>query len=349
MRIIFTWPSTHHYGGGVRVLWELASHLSSRGHQVTFVHGPAWPQRITHVDQLPAFDWHPGVQHRIVDDLADPSLPEGDVVFNPGCPDRLGLPVVLIQGFRMIPSAWERDAFRARAPKVCIARWLLDVGRSFGVPDEQLWYVPNGMDHTVFEVRRPLDDRPYDVAVIHNSHPSKGWRVGLAALRSLLERRPGTRALVFGMYEPESELPAGVDLKTGLDHAGLVREVYNQSKVFVQPSVHEGFGYPAVEAMACGAALVTTDNGGSSDYAIDGETAVVTPVNDVAALASSIAGLLDDEPTRLRLAHAGEQYVRRFDWALSAAQLEAHLDQYLADPDTYRHAPAPLDVEPEAS
>ena len=51
---------------------------------------------------------------------------------------------------------------------------------------------------------------------------------------------------------------------------------------------------PSMEAMACGAALVTYDNGGCRDYARDGETALVAPRRDVAALAAALGRVLDD-------------------------------------------------------
>jgi glycosyltransferase involved in cell wall biosynthesis len=336
--VTFTWPSTHHYAGGVRVLWELANGLARRGHEVHFVHGPAWPDRITSLDQLPSFPWEPSVRHHIVDSLDDPELPQGDVVFNAHAPSRLGLPLVFIQGFQMLPK-YERAAFRARAPKVCVARWLVDIGLQMGAPPEQLWHVPLGLDHGLFAVRRPIDDRPFDVAIVHNEHPSKGWAVGLDALERVRSRRPGAKILVAGANPPAEPLPPEITVRSGLDQHALAHEVYNATKVFVQPSFHEGFGYPAVEAMACGAALVTTDNGGSRDYALPGETAVVVPVGDAAALAHGIDGLLDDPEERVRLATNGERYVRRFDWDRSADLLAEHLERYVADPDAYQRPP----------
>ena len=120
---------------------------------------------------------------------------------------------------------------------------------------------------------------------------------------------------------------------------GSRREVYNQSRVFLQPSRHEGFGYTAVEAMACGCALVTTDNGGSQDYAVPGETALVAPQGDVPALVGALDTLLRDDAARTRMAHAGERFVRRFDWDRSAALLEGLLDRYLADPEAFQRPP----------
>ena len=83
---------------------------------------------------------------------------------------------------------------------------------------------------------------------------------------------------------------------------------------------------PPMEAMACGAALVTYDNGGCRDYALDGETALVAPRRDVDALARALARMVDEPGLRQRLARAGQEWIRtRFDWERATARLEALL------------------------
>jgi glycosyltransferase involved in cell wall biosynthesis len=88
------------------------------------------------------------------------------------------------------------------------------------------------------------------------------------------------------------------------------------------PSHFEGWGLPAVEAMACGCALATADNGGCRDYAHDGTTALVVPPGEPARLAGAIDRLLRDQALRLRLAEAGRQEALRFTWDDAAARLE---------------------------
>jgi glycosyltransferase involved in cell wall biosynthesis/GT2 family glycosyltransferase len=99
-----------------------------------------------------------------------------------------------------------------------------------------------------------------------------------------------------------------------LDQPELGRE-YDAARVFAVGSWFEGFCQPGLEALACGVPLVTTDNGGCREYARDGETALVVPVRDPAAMASAIGRLLDDETLAKELAGAGLDLVERdFDW-----------------------------------
>jgi glycosyltransferase involved in cell wall biosynthesis len=88
------------------------------------------------------------------------------------------------------------------------------------------------------------------------------------------------------------------------------------------PSHFEGWGLTGVEAMACGAALVVTNNGGSADDAFDGKTALVAEPGDVDGLATAAERLLTDQTLRLSLAAEGHSFVQRFTWESAADALE---------------------------
>jgi glycosyltransferase involved in cell wall biosynthesis len=339
MIVSFAWPSSYHRTGGVVVLYRFANGLARRGHEVHFIHGPAWPDRIESVAELGWFEFDDAVSHHIVDSMQDPSLPSGDVIFATTGLPRHGLPATFIQGAHMLPEDIERAAYRLRGPKVCVSRWLVDIGLRYGVPQEQLWPVRLGLDHQLFQMHTPPERRHYDVAIVHHTHATKGWHVGLQALSELRRRRPNLRVAVFG-GAGVPELEDWMDFYDYPHHDVLVDKVYNASRVFLQPSYYEGFGFTCIEAMACGAALVTTDNGGSDEYARHGETALVVPPGDSGALADAVVRLLDDEPQRAAIARAGERFVRRFDWEAGTATLEERLLAYVDDPDRFSQEPA---------
>src|SRR4051812_41247246 len=128
-----------------------------------------------------------------------------------------------------------------------------------------------------------------------------------------------------------------------LDQPALGRE-YAAARVFAVGSRFEGFCQPGLEALACGTPLVTTDNGGCREYALDGETALVVPPRDAPAMADAVRRLLDDEALAARLVANGLEMVERdFDWEKRTDEFEAVLDGLGADP-----APAPPPVRPAA-
>jgi glycosyltransferase involved in cell wall biosynthesis len=92
--------------------------------------------------------------------------------------------------------------------------------------------------------------------------------------------------------------------------------------------------------MACGCAVVTTSNGGSDEYAIHGETALVSQPRDVDTMAAHIERLLRDDDERIRIARAGNAFVERFEWDRSGELLEEFLLAYSRDPERYQQPAA---------
>lgn len=106
--------------------------------------------------------------------------------------------------------------------------------------------------------------------------------------------------VVFTGYVDDSDLPA----------------LYSMAKVFAYPSLHEGFGIPLLEAMACGAPVVTSDTSALPDVA--GNAAVLVDPTSTESIARGLARILGDEASRSLLVESGYERVRSFD-ARSAA------------------------------
>jgi glycosyltransferase involved in cell wall biosynthesis len=125
----------------------------------------------------------------------------------------------------------------------------------------------------------------------------------------------------FGVKRPRTPLPYD-EFHENVPQERLAA-LYSASDIYLCPSWDEGLGMPPMEAMACGAALVTYDNGGCRDYARDGATALVAPRRDVAALAAALERLATDAALRARLAAAGTALVtREFDWDRAVERVE---------------------------
>ena len=341
MVLIFIAPSTRHPSGGVAMIFELASHLAARGHEVHLFHAPFYQANVSSLDDIEWFTFPDAVIHHFADGGAiDPSaIPPADVIFGYTSeellPPQTRLPVVLIQGYRMLGAIREHPAFHSPCPKVCVASWLVDIGRTLGVPERQLVHVPLGLRHEKYRVVQPVSPRPPTVSFCYSAHVQKGATLAIDVLERAKRAVPEMEVVVFGAVPPEHALPAWMTYRTNPSQQELVDDIYNRSRVFLCTSEVEGFGLTNIEAMACGAALVTTDNGGSHDYALHNETALVAPTGDAEALAGHVANLLVDDAWCARLADAGVTFVQRFDWSRSAELLESFLERYMADPVAY--------------
>ena len=105
-----------------------------------------------------------------------------------------------------------------------------------------------------------------------------------------------------------------------LDDAELDRTLQHAS-VLAYPSRYEGFGFPPLQAMVAGVPVVATAAGSIPEVVGDG--AVIVPPDDVAALASALASLLDDPARAQALVSAGRSRAASFSWADCARGMAA--------------------------
>jgi len=111
--------------------------------------------------------------------------------------------------------------------------------------------------------------------------------------------------------------------RAGYVARGDLPALYSGAAVFAFPSVYEGFGLPVLEAMACGAPVLTSRGTTMEEFA-GGSVALVDP-NDVEAIADGLRALLEDEARRRALGRAGHERSRDLTWRACARR---HLELY---------------------
>jgi len=351
LRWLFLQPTLARPTGGDIALFEMANAIARRGDLVQIVHVPLLDTRVRDLSEVPWLEFEPSVEHHFATDLDPERLPAADVVvygtkllMSALAPDagtgggqlvsaledprsRSWLPVLFLQGLGVFAPEVEALARRLPGPKVCVGSWLADLLVDEGVAAVDVVHIPNGVDPRMFRVHHPIEGRAPHVSMNFDPHPVKGGEPGLAAIEAL-HRRAAVAATVFGTRPPPHPPAPGVAFVLSPART-TIAEIYNASSVFLQPSRQEGFGMCAVEAMASGCALVSTANGGSADYAFDGETALVCGPDEHAML-DALHRLVGDDPLRIRLATAGARHVERFRWSVSAERLSALVAARLA-------------------
>lgn len=117
-------------------------------------------------------------------------------------------------------------------------------------------------------------------------------------------------------------------------HLGFVDEptlaaLYAGARALVMPSLHEGFGFPVIEAMSCGCPVIAARAGSLTE--ITGNAGLLVDPHDAADIAAAIARLDDDEGLRLRLIETGHDHAVSFRWDRCAADTVALYHDVLAD------------------
>jgi len=321
--------------GGVRAILTYADRLAARGHGVTLVvpaHG-ALRARWRNV-RASGVPWYPRLRAAIrwVPEWRADALPRADVLVATAwqsaptvaaAPTAAGARFYLVQHYESLyhgAPALVDETYRLPLRQVVISSWLRDIMRERFGSKAELLVTP--VDGELFH-RVPTtvtSSRPR-VLMLHHDYAWKGVAEGLEAVARAKRAVPGLHLVGFGVKRPAEG--AGYDEF----HADLPQEalaaLYSSADIYLCPSWDEGLGMPPMEAMACGVALVTYDNGGCRDYARDGETALVARRRDVADLTEKLTRLGSDSALRTRLAAAGEQWIRTaFDWDRSVRRLE---------------------------
>ena len=264
---------------------------------------------------------------------------------------RLGLPSVITmhggdvyvnpeQGYDF-PTRWYvRPALRWTLRKAGALTAITEDCRQHalraGAPSQSMHLVFNGTDLRRFSPApegTAVDPRfgPNMIFACRQLFPRKGIRFLVEAAAKLKARFPDLKVVVAG---DGFERP---DLIALAERLGIARDVtflgwvpnaelppyYRAAAVSVIPSLEEGFGIPAAEAMGCETAVVASDAGGLPEVVEHGVTGLIVPRGDANALAGAIGELLADPDRRQRMGHAGrERALRLFDWDRSAEQFE---------------------------
>ena len=205
-----------------------------------------------------------------------------------------------------------------------------------GAPDEHIRLVFNGTDLRRFSPGEngsapDLQFGPNMIFACRQLFPRKGIRFLLEAAAQLKPKFPDLKVVLAGdgFERPELARLAG-DLGIGSDVTFLgwvpnadLPPYYRAAAVSVIPSLEEGFGIPAAEAMGCEVAVVASDAGGLPEVVEHGVTGLVVRRGDSGALAQAIGSLLADPARRRMMGQAGRQRaLRLFDWDRTAEQFE---------------------------
>ncbi|MBE0415747.1 MAG: glycosyltransferase family 4 protein [Dehalococcoidia bacterium] len=199
---------------------------------------------------------------------------------------------------------------------------------TFKVPEEKIRVVHNGIDIAMF---RSLDgerkERGRLILVANTTDRKKGVIYLLQALR-LLRKERDVKLTIVDRGAPDNEYtPALVErfgLDGSVDFTGRVSveelvQCYARAEVAVVPSLYEGFGLPAAEAMACRLPVVATTAGALPEVVENEKSGILVPPKDAVALAGAIKRLLKDEPLRRVMGEEGRRRVERhFTWEVAA-------------------------------
>lgn len=229
-----------------------------------------------------------------------------------------------------------------------------------GVPQEKLSMILPGINTDKFHVRHrdvSVFERfgvrePRRLLYIGRVSLEKNLRLLVETYKQLCAQRTDTALVVAGdgpySQEMRKELADYPLYFLGYQPDKVLAQLYASSDLFVFPSRTDTLGQVVMEAQASGLPVIVSDEGGPQEITDDGVTGVVVHGEDPAEWCRTILRLLDDEPTRLRMARNAPTRINRFSlektfeafWDEHVSAIEAHFSAAGAAGAALAHQPA---------
>jgi glycosyltransferase involved in cell wall biosynthesis len=261
-------------------------------------------------------------------------------VHHPITRDReLALAATHTKGERWLVMRWysfltmQKMVVQALAHVVTVSKQSqYDIANEFNRPENTIDIIPNGVDTTIF---KPLTNKvrnPWRIVTTASSdQPIKGLSVLLNALATIRVDFPQVELVVIGALKENGntqqelkklQLENCVTFMSGISTEQLVQE-YAMAKFAVVPSLYEGFGLPAAEALACGVPLICSDGGALPE--VVGSAALMVMAGNVEDMTAALKRLLTDDLLCAELSAKGRAHsVAHLSWQVVAERMIAY-------------------------
>lgn len=326
--------------GGFKIVYQYANELVKRGYEVKitylfnakgksvvlaktarFINNHVY-QKVPHKSEVTWFDLEDKIE-LFFDVTSVSEFPDADIVIATAAlttqivsklPQSKGEKLYFIQDYeteRFGNTVEEVEhSYRLGFQNVVISHELSDiVEKATGIKPK---YLPNFYDHSEFYLEHLIEERTNTVCLINHIHETKRTKFGLEILEEVKKQIPDLKIELFGAYDPVCQISNNVHFTLNATPEQLRKNIYGQSKIYLLPSVREGWVLTGMEAMASGAVVVASEIGGIVDYANSGNSVLITP-DDKEAFVLSLLDLLANDEKRIQLAKKAQEEVQQYE------------------------------------
>lgn len=230
----------------------------------------------------------------------------------------------LIQGFENwgVTDEYVKNSYKFGFSNIVISDWL---ARKVDETKAPYIIIKNGFDFDYFHLSIPIEKKnKLSISMLYHDNSRKGCVYGIEALNIVKDKFPELKAVFFGTPSRPSNLPDWIDYFKKPDKV-THNKIYNESAIYLAPSIQEGWGLTVGEAMIGGAAIVCTDTLGFQEMVEDGKSALISPIKDSQSLADNIIRLIENDELRMRLAKFGHDEIQKFTWEKSYLSFKSKL------------------------
>lgn len=221
---------------------------------------------------------------------------------------------------------WTRDeklvnnTYTLPLKKIVISTWLKNLMKN-KFNQDVAGLVVNGINLKIFDTPIKKFNQNKKILMLYHVLPKKGIKYGIKAFLLAQKKHPSISLTLFGIYKPKQQLPRGIKFIFDPSRKKL-KKLYQQTDIFLSPSLQEGCQLPPMEAMTAKCAVIATNVGGVPDYAIAQKTALVVEPKDYINMADKIIGLIEDKEKLKSVSEEGYNFIQNFSWEKANNKLE---------------------------
>lgn len=328
LKIVYIMTSTS-AGGGSKIILEQANYLTNRGHKIYIISHqpkPAWFK----LESMVQFIQVP------YESIVAESIPkDADIIVSTTpssiyeCIEQKIAPVVYFeQGdhhlFDRTVDTPERLDFIKKEYDVCSNIFTVS-----NYAKERIWelygkkasVISNAVNSEIFyyEPHEKKSDVTSIVAIGGEDWEFKGIKYILEAVKKLKEKY-NIQFTWITPREPNTQIETTLINPKQIEIGNALRN----ADIYICASNYESFGLPILEAMNCGACVVTTDVGGNRDFSLDNETCLIINKKDYNDIISKVEILIKDEELRQRLVKKALKKASEYNWERTIDELEEY-------------------------
>lgn len=328
--------------GGIRVIFEYANRLIERGHEVALFtpivpfniyKGKIVPSYIRYrikyalkyilgKNPIPSNIFERKFKIKFVPYIKNNFIPDGDVVIATAWQTaysvyRLrktkGKKFYLIQDYEIWYGNPDKikESYTLPLNRIVTSEYLHELlKQKFNSDSEKILI---GISFDKYQNNNKTYHKPRTILFTDHSLENKNSAGAVKIIEKIKIRYPEARVICFGLSRFH-KMPDYIEFCGNPDEDRIVK-LYCDSDIFLFTSIHEGFGLPPAEAMACKCAVVGNSVGALPEFTVNNETAILTNPDNPEELYNGVCRLLDSEDELKRISEAGYSYViKTLNW-----------------------------------
>lgn len=208
-------------------------------------------------------------------------------------------------------SSYVQKTFALGMENIVISTWLKKIVDQYSKAPSIL--IQNPIETGKYIAKVPMSNRQkHTIALLYHEGAHKGLNNAFKVLDRVKELYPDLQVKMFGQF-PKPKIPDWIEYIRGASQDQTV-DIYNWCQVFLCSTIKEGYGLTGIEAMSCGACLVSTGYEGAKEYAINEYNSLLSPIGDIQAQVNNVVRIFEDIDLRNSISSNGIESANKYSW-----------------------------------